>query len=391
MNINSYESAIENYDYLDEYRKNKVDYLLEKKLNKLTNKNLWRTFNNIFYRFEKSNNKDLAMFSKRDVERMFKLIPSSSMNTFKMYLSQLNNYELWAIERGINPTGDNPCADLNIHDLVYINQKELKLKYIDWDYIFELKNRILNLRQGTEDIDRVTEQNFLLLCLIRLGLKGNKWSEVLYLKEEDIDFENRVITVTNRNEKTENGEEPLQIVKKIEIEDDRIIDLIKESQLVEGYVFTKKIKNGLDCEKRYMNTGYLVKAEVGQKTVLTPSIFRSRLAVIFESVGEPYIPAKDIFRCAELDMLYDLKEESRTNKLSIDDFINTHLFFEPYATQSGYVSLKELYTNITGDDDILKKTMRYDEEGNRIEVITDFRKYYERRRLKRLEEKKNNQ
>ncbi|MEG1310506.1 MAG: hypothetical protein RR942_06410 [Romboutsia sp.] len=371
--MDNFDSAMNMYNQLPVFLKNKVDFLNERKFTHSTCKNVYRTFYKLVYQIEQLKNKDLSQFNRDDVIELIQSVPTSSMNTIKHAFSVIKGYETWAIENGLNHSGEDPTQKINLKEIAIVNSRKIKNNYISYDEIFDMWQKIKTGQN--EECDQITEQNLALVLLIRMGLRGNKWSEVLFLEKDDIDFENKIIHVTNRDQDVLDGKKNLENVKDIDIKDDRIINILKEALEVKEYTYERGVaKTKVDVTRVFEDSNFIIKREVGYP-IITPTIFRNRLALFFSAAEEKYIAAKDLFKCAELDMIFEIKNKSKYNKLFISDFLHVHKFFEPKATSSGYVTIKELYTNMTGDNDILKENWLLDKEGNRVEYIPDYSKY----------------
>lgn len=370
--IRTYKEAKEKYNVLSSYLRNKIDFISDKDILDNTKENMFRIFSKIVYPVEKIENKDLSQFSKQDTIKLIRSIPTSSVNTLMNIKSIMSTYHNWAINNGLNHTSEDPTQDIDVREIAIVNEARLKNNYISLDDLFEMWETIK--ASSDEESEKVGYQHFALVLLLRLGLKGTKWSEVLYLEKDDIDFENKIIYVTNRNEHSDDNEKKLELVKHIKIEDDRILEILKAALNEEIWEYQKGKKQMKSKVIEYQHSNYVIKREVKQDSI-TPSIFRMRLCAFFDGAKHQFIPAKDLFRSAEIDMLLDIKNKSEFNKLYVNDFINVHLFFEPRANKIGYVSLKDLYTRITDDDDIISGKWIIDQNGNRVEYIPDYSKY----------------
>ena len=371
--MNSFNSARKMYSDLPVYLKNKIDYLRDRKYTGSTCKDRYRVFFATIYDIEKLKNKDLSQFNKEDVIELIQSIPTSHINTLRYVLSVIRGYEVWAIENGLNHSGEDPTQNIKFKEIAIVNVAKLKNNYISYDELFNLWENVRLCKMP--ECDKITAQNFALLLLIRMGLFGKSWSEVLYLEKSDIDFDKKVIHVTNRTADTIAKDIKPEIIKDIDIKDDRILKILAEALNVKSYTYEKGVaKSKILFTKYFEDSDFVIKREVGYSEI-TPTILRNRLTVLFKCLEESYIAPRDLFRCAELDMLLEIKEQSDFDKLYVNDFMRVHKHFEPNATTSGYTSLKEIYSSITGDSDILKDNWLVDDNGNRMEFVPDYSKY----------------
>ena len=381
----TYKDALVNYDSLDKFLKNKVKYLESRKeLSDNSKSVMWTKFRKDIYTFEYIWDKDLALFNEDDVKKVLQSIFGGTLSPAKTLFSIINRYEIWAMQVGLN-TASNPCDTINLAGMIEPSKTILDNTVISIDELFDLWDYVLTY--PNKYCDRVTYQNFAMILLIRVGLKGEKkWNEVLYLKPEDIDFENGTINVTNRDKDVVEGKKPLQVVKSIAVED-RILDVIKKAMEEKEYEYNFAAgKNGqAEIRKKnfYVDYGYVIKPEDAQGEFINSTVFRKRISNFFDASERKFIGAKDIFRNAKLDMILDIKEEK--GQLSVQDFKDVQEFFEPYLkSDSAYISFKEFYVSYTKDDDIIgtRDMTNSKDEEQRKEARKLFLKEYYRNVLK---------
>lgn len=353
----SYESVINNiHSIKDDFLRNKIKFLEDKENNyaEITKKNFWRTFYNVIYEFEKMYNKDLGMFNEEDIRTFIKSQNTNSSSYIDYLKSLLNRYEEWALKTGVNPTY-NPCNSLDFKEFAIINKKDLRDKYIKVEELIELW-------EINKNKEFANYQEAALVLLIRLGLKGKNWSEVKYFKLEDIDFHNNLINVTDRNEANINGN---KIIKRIKVNQD-IIDILVESR--KERVYRKKFRDNMVLDIEYKETPYLIKVLTSFKDVIIgATAFRTSIVNFFNIIEYNYIPAKNLFKNAEIDMLLEAKHTKKWNKLDTNDFKHVVKFYEGIDKSGSLATkLKDYYIFVTKDNDIIDTRLKYDHDGNRI-------------------------
>lgn len=354
--IVDYNKALIEKESLDTFLQNKINFLEEVYDADITKQNFWRCFNNYIHEFEEMYDKDLAMFNESDVQSVIKAVMTTSTSFLYLLKSVINSYEEWALKTGLNPTY-NPCNGWDLKDIIIVNVSDIKDNYISIEELFELWGKV----QDNEIIDY---QEFATVLLARLGLKGSKWSELKYLKIEDIDFDNYVINVTDRNEDNINS---VNVIKKIDI-DKGILDVLIQANNQTGNVRKKfdKIRT-----KEFLNREFILKST--ESEIINDTLIRANIVSFFKNTNSKYIPAKNLFRNAEVDELLRIKEDKKWKKLDMDDFTQVVQEFDLKDSYNVALKLKEYYTFITGDDDFLNLNGVYDKDGNRI---------YKRRRKK---------
>ncbi|EGT3606766.1 phage lytic cycle repressor MrpR family protein (plasmid) [Clostridium perfringens] len=349
--LSNYEIALQNIDILDKYLKNKMRYLEDSDYTEVVKKNMWKNFYNRVWKYEKRINKELGMFNEEDIKGFIKSQYTNSMPLIVFLGSLLNGYEEWALKTGINPTY-NPCNNLDFKEFAMIDAQDLRDKYIAID-------ELLDKWEENKHKEFARYQEFALVLLIRLGLKGKSWNEVKYFKYEDIDFKNNILRVTNRDENNIGD----KIIKNIKVSDE-VLEIFErankenEFEIIRG---TKKIWE-------YKNTPYLIKVlPTSSDEIISTSTFRNSIAHFFEIIESNYIPAKNLFKDAELDALQEIKDNSNFGKLETNDFVKVVEYYEnAKSINTAATKLKEYYIFVTKDNDIMDSRHIFDENGNRI-------------------------
>ena len=368
-----YDEAVERYDQLPYFLKNKINYLESKEhLTENTKNAIWISFKKEIYPFEYAWDKDLALFNEKDVEKILISVAGSTIVPAKTLRSVMNRYEIWALQTGLNPAA-NPVEGIVLSNIVKPVKTMMENTVISIDELFDLWNYIQTA--PNEFCDRLTYQNFAMILLIRIGLKGIKeWNEVKYIKKEDIDFDKGIIYVTNRDKEVEEDKKPLEIVKEIYVED-RILEVIKKAMKEEGYSYSYETgKNNalMQIDNIYVDYGHIIKPEEEQGEIINSTLFRKRVENFFKASERNYINAKDIFRNAKMDMLFNIKEKN--GEVSIEDIKNINDYFEPYLTgNTTYTPLREFYAAYTGDNITGAKIIT----GEKISIEEYRRRYYQ--------------
>lgn len=105
----------------------------------------------------------------------------------------------------------------------YLRMSDNALKYLSWD---ELKDKI---RVIENDIDKA------IMCLLRMGIGGTGFEELINLKTSDIDLENRTIKLENRI---------------VDITDDFILEILEKA--IDQKVYTTIVhRNGVPKIEEY--------------------------------------------------------------------------------------------------------------------------------------------
>ena len=337
------------YSNLDKLIQRKLDFIRERKhITDMTGYTYYKYFINFVYPIEKAKNRDLAMFDSGLVRTVIGSMPTNSLGSayYSVY-NLISMYERWAIRKGYNYTFDNPCDEIDFND-IYYNTGKVKKDYITKKDIFELYDK------ATKNSISITAQNLVALLLIRYGLEGSKWSEVRFLRWEDIDYENKVIRVTDRNaDKMTN----LNVIKTIEIDDD-LIKVLREAKAVQGYETISKSATGDKEQYRVLHDyGYVLKSNRNKTEVLDSTGVRGRIKEIFDSADKGFIKLHTILLSKELEELIKIKEKKEY--IYNTDIKNIKKKYELRDSVAGYMTLKKNYIDLTGDTEIRSERYNY--------------------------------
>ena len=111
---------------LDEYQKNKVEWLLNTNYNYETKRSYYSVLDSRIHALEVALNKDLYKFTQVEIENIIKGVNSFSLQTAQALFSMINSYIQWTVEVGLNNKGENPCNKIIIKDVVKVNSNALE-------------------------------------------------------------------------------------------------------------------------------------------------------------------------------------------------------------------------------------------------------------------------
>ncbi|MGL4730958.1 MAG: hypothetical protein ACRCW0_05170 [Clostridium sp.] len=370
LRIADYEKILEkrNERYTEGVKEFMQYLLFKQKENNLQDSTVERYFltyiNNIF-QLEEVLEKKLALWNEEDVKVCLQGFSTNSPSTYRLIFSIIDNFKAWTNDE------NNPCNSLKIEDLMIFNKAALNNKLIGIDELFNMWQIIKQEKNDTASI--VNEQNFAMVLLMRSGLKGKAWNEVLALQPGDLDRENHKINVTNRVRYLEEGQErePLRVIKVIEDVEDRVFDVLEKAyELKEGSQPGKGKGNNL-VDFYYDDEGYIIKRNFLQSEITAPIIRRS-VTNFFDAADKPYVNATDLFMNKMIDELTKIEE---TNKfLTTVDVQNVKNKYD--LESKNYNSLRKYYEEIF-DTEILDS--RIDKDKNREDNRKQYYKdYYEK-------------
>ncbi|MFF2090178.1 hypothetical protein [Paenibacillus sp. NPDC058174] len=159
---------------------------------------------------EEDYNKDLYAFTREELRKLFYTFMATTPTTSKTYVQYVSGYIDWAIEEG-HYKGTNP---LEIVDTAWKKQFVIKPEKVHLTDI-EVKDMLKNI---------VEPQVAVVFYAPYLGIRSSNNSEIVNLKNGDIDTVNKTVKVydENKNERT------------VEI-DDQFIDLCNDAMKSNEY------------------------------------------------------------------------------------------------------------------------------------------------------------
>lgn len=278
-------------DIRKEYLQNKENFLKESDYGEATKELYLKLFNTFVEKLEESKEKDLYNFTKKEIEDTVKYATTKSERTKRTLYSAINSYIEWAIERGFNTTG-NPCSSIIINNILNLNKKAIVKGYYKLEDIYEILDKYK---------DDINYNEGIVMLLARYGLEIKRMS---YLKFEDVDRENKLLTIYTSVKRD-------KILTYLPI-DDELIDYIDKTDK-ETIVTTKK------RAFEYINTGYILKVMAIDSdytetdyidVMLEKTSIYTRYNKIFAKTGIKRISITDLVRSRKLDILFDIYDNN---------------------------------------------------------------------------------
>lgn len=157
--------------------------------------------------------KKVRMYERDTKQEFEQITPQEAIDFCREYLigksSNSMCVKISLLKKYLNSIGNKAFNDISrpmvrqfVDDyLAEKNTNESEVKYVPWNVLK------YNLKYLDNDIDKA------IVCLLRLSVYGNRFTELANLKVEDINLENRTITLTNRV---------------VDINDDEVLNIIKQ-------------------------------------------------------------------------------------------------------------------------------------------------------------------
>ena len=329
---------------LNEYQMNKRNWLVESHYPaERTNITYWRALEDNRINFlEKAKGKDLYDFSTLEIVEAINYAPTIKMSSKLVLKTVMTKYNQWALDRGHNPTGINPCDGIDNKDLK-VNMTAFEMSYVDLDYFYD----VLKVVQAS-DVDKM------ILVMARYGIKTK---DMAYIRWEDVDRENKTVSLFYGYNK------PLILPV-----DDRFIEWVDKAKDEEGYkregksievtgktvkVKYKRIQKEVSTE--YEDYGYILKvtekakgeAIVKENTIRNRVYEMSKVKTIDDKhMKRPNVRDYNISR--RYDLLFDILDMN--GKVTTNDIRKVIGVFEESVTSNKMSHLKVNFELISGQE-----------------------------------------
>ncbi len=141
-------------------------------------------------RAEEDKNKDLYDFSLPELEKFFRYLNPSKVNTSRMNIQAINSYIEWANSQNLRKTNINPLS--------VIMGEDFYRSFID-----ESKQTIFS-EEEIDDIIRECKnyQDSAIIQMLFEGISGTGFEELLNLQRKNIDFNNNRLLLTDADGST---------------------------------------------------------------------------------------------------------------------------------------------------------------------------------------------
>lgn len=225
--------------------------------------------------------KDLYQFDEKELGKLLKTFDSKNRATLESYGRYISSYLNWAVGKGLIEV--NLLEKLRPNDfLKFVVHKE---KYLTESYLTRLESQMENY------------QDAVISRLIFEGVGGKGFSELLNLKEEDVDFDKNTLHLT---ENTKSG----QVTRDLKVST-HTMEIIKGALNQKRYLKRNGNSVGRGSFLELRDNGYVIKtavtnAETEEATGID-TIYR-RLRVIEEDLGLDSFKAKFIQRSGIINM-----------------------------------------------------------------------------------------
>ena len=297
------------YEELNQFQKNKANWLEETNRYSLnTKKSYWIFLNRYVNSFEIKNELDLMYFNKEEIISVLDSVTGNNLHTIAGIYSVINSY-INQMVRYNDIT--NPCDEIDIGKILVRKTKGINTRH---ETLQDFYNLVLDL--NCSDVDKM------ILVLLRYGVDIN---DIGFIKWEDIDKENKILNIKNRNLQF-----PIDNIFLI------MLDKAKECNLF------------MSGQKRvvYIDYGYVIKATATVKwKVISGNACHNKIGELSRRNNIKKLSVCELNKCRRHDLL--LKKHYDKNTVTINDLKDVISIFEETITPSKVDSLKKNFELVT--------------------------------------------
>lgn len=262
---------------------------------------------------EKLFEKDVSEFTDDEAIDYLKSLNSKSRQRLKVYAWYLSRYRQWYYSKQNIDNILDPFDDRTINKIIesIIPDSVLNDQIITEDYFKECA-----------DLEPDSINKFILICFYH-GIKGDEFADIINLKMEDLDEENKTVKL---------------ISGRISCVDDYFIEHMKKASNAETYIKSIEGNNRNPKQLLYVNNGYIIRGTAGRGELfdnkpVAPEFINARMNRIRKNIGNQYFSAANLYKNGLINYL---KKKFNENGISLKsaileiDHSNTNKRFDKY-------------------------------------------------------------
>ena len=310
-----------------EFEINKNNFLNDFYVKSSTKQTEYYLYNSSILYSEKIKDMDISEFSSSEIKSVIESVPTASKGQQNRVFKFINQYCKWRVDKGFITL--NPCDNIDKKDFT-TNVKALKSKIMGldkfWNMIDEMMARGCHV------------QLVLPLVLSRYGIYGKGAYDLLNLRYEQINVEEKIVTLYYED----------HTFKTTLLVDDRFINIIEKSK--------HEDKVDSNYHAIYWDTGYVIRrssfagANAGDIETMSGLVRRVNLA--YDYINDyPRVKFNNLTKSRKLDFIFAIRSQRRINT---EDVLNVMRIFEPKASSGSYHSLVADIESLLGEKVLFK-------------------------------------
>lgn len=310
-----------------EFEINKNNFLNDSYTKSSTKQTEYYLYNSSILHNEEAKGIDISEFSSGEIKDIIESVPTGSNGQQYRVFKFINQYCKWRVDKGFIPL--NPCDNLDKKDFS-ANIEALRSKIIGLDKFWKMIDTMM--AKGCH------VQLALPLVLSRYGIYGDNAYDLLNLRYEQINEEEKTVTIYYKN-----GD-----FKTTLFVDDRFLNIIEKS----------KYENIVDSSYNavYLDTGYVIKrsslaGENSGDIETNPGLIRRANLAYNYIDGYSKIKFNNLVKSRKLDFIFNIR---RGRKINTEDVLNVIRIFKPKSSSGSYHSLVADIESLTGEKVLFK-------------------------------------
>lgn len=291
----------------DEFVLNKLAFLNDTYSNANTQLSYFIYYQNFFHQEEVIKNKDVMYFTTQEIKELLISLVDTKPASRGAFLSFINNYLNYCIERGYITT--NNASSINTNDIKKINKKMISVELINLNDFYQL----------VEEVYAKKTYNRIILPVLfaRYGILGEGCEDICNLCFEDIDVQNHLVRIK------------------------------KNKNVILLPVDEKFIRWAYKASEN--DTGVILKNNRGEAVESKNTIY-NMFYKFFSVINEPRVSAKSLRENRKLDLLGDIRAEREVIMKDIEMVENLISYDNNNSSRTGVLRLKNLYETIFGEN-----------------------------------------
>ena len=282
----------------DEFVLNKLSFLNDTYSNANTQLSYFIYYQNFFHQEEVIKNKDVMYFTTQEIKELLISLVDTKPASRGAFLSFINNYLNYCIERGYITT--NNASSINTNDIKKINKKMISVELINLNDFYQL----------VEEVYAKKTYNRIILPVLfaRYGILGEGCEDICNLCFEDIDVQNHLVRIKkNKN------------VILLPVDEKFVRWVYKASENDTGVILKNNRGEAIESKHTIYNMFYKFFSVIDKTRISAKNLRENRkLDILGQIRTEREITIKDIEMVESL-ISYDNDNNSRTGILKLRD------------------------------------------------------------------------
>ena len=294
-----------------------------------TKKTIWSLYKNKVLYIEKLKDKYLyEMNTPEEIKDIVASMPTTSQLNKRKLFDFINSY-LTYCETITFQISFNSCDSLDPDEVCKVSEKSLINKLVSRDRLWEI----------VEEAKESIESNCIVgTILARYGIYGKEGSEILNLRWQDINKNNKTVTIVDKE-----GNE----IRKAYIDDDRFYDFM---QFAKNQVYVNFTRNTelVQIEDYVIKEGNMRIKDVqrNQMNLL------NKQTKMYKALNMKPISFSTMYQSYVIERLLEIR---KNRKLITEDILNILRECNPGIGQGSYLGLEKLWNGIACGDKIIKR------------------------------------